>query len=161
MTHIIQTFDAWWTVHPHLVDLALFFVALFASVFPDRSRRWLLTPAFHFTLGALRFMQRDAKNQLEIVRRINGDTFKLVAYIVYYSLHSIFWCFGTSFIFWAGINLLSLWQAGHPAPLPFGFLFLGALLGRAIKLYSLVGGLFNAEVYTAWLEKVVSDKLPG
>ena len=161
MAHITEMIDAWWTAHPHLVDLALFFAALFASLFPTRARRWLLTPLFYGGLRVLRFMQRDAEQQLKIVRRINGDAFKLVAYIAFYALHAIFWCLGSSFALWVGINLLSFWLTGRSTPLPFSALFFGGLLGRAIRLYFMVGGLFNAEEYTAFLEKVVSDKLPG
>lgn len=84
-----------------------------------------------------------------------------MAYIAYYTLHSIFWCLGVAFVFYAATNLISFWQVGHSSNVSFGFLFLGGLLGRSIKLYFLVGGLYEPEKYTAWLEKVVSDKLPG
>jgi hypothetical protein len=161
MTNLIQAIDRWWSVHPHLVELLLTFVALFAGIFPERSRRVVLAPVSHSLLGVLRFIQGDAKNQLEIVRRLNGDSFRLVAYIAFYSLHAIFWSFWVAVICWFGANLVEFLLVGHGASVPFSSLFVPALFGRAIKLYYLVGGLFHVEEYTASLEKIVSDKLPS
>ncbi len=79
----MKAIDAWWTLHPHLVELVFFCVACFLALFPGVSRKGVLAPFFYSALGALRFMQRDAQSQLKIIRLIDGSTFKLVAYIAY------------------------------------------------------------------------------
>src|ERR1700722_17211207 len=62
MTSIFRSIDAWWAIHPHLVELILFCLAVFVSIFPERSRQWFAVPARYSARGFLRFMQRDAKN---------------------------------------------------------------------------------------------------
>lgn len=145
MTFFFKTIDAWWITHPHVMDLILFCTALFASVFPDRSRRWLIAPMQYSVLGVLRLFQRDAKRQLEILRLVDGSSFKLVAYIGYYCIHSLFWSLGTSAAFYVCVNAFSYWQTGHPSILPFNVLFLGTLLGKATKLYIFLGNLLHPE----------------
>jgi hypothetical protein len=56
---------------------------------------------------------------------------------------------------------LALWRLGHATTYSFWATFFVALIGRAIKLYFLVGGLIRPEEYRKMLEKMVSDKLPG
>jgi hypothetical protein len=60
---MLRAINDWWNVHPHLVELVLFCAAVFVSIFPERSRRWVLTPLSYSALGMLHFMRRDAKKK--------------------------------------------------------------------------------------------------
>jgi hypothetical protein len=145
MTYILNTIDAWWGIHPQLMELLFFCIALLTSVFPDGSRRLLVAPMRFSVHGALRLFQRKARRELEVIRRLEGSAFKLVAYIGYYCLHSMFWSLVTSGAIYFGLNAFSYWQTGHQSVLPFNVLFLGTLIGKAIKLYFFLGDLLRPE----------------
>jgi hypothetical protein len=154
----MSAIDAWWAAHPHLVELALFCLSVFVAIFPERSRKWVLTPFAYSAMGMLRIMQRDAANQLKVVHLIDGSAFKLVAYIGFYCINSALWCGWTSAIFWICINLISYWQTGHMSFIPFSLLLFGGFTGRAMRLYYMLGGLLHLEEYVKRLENMAAGK---
>jgi len=161
MSPILRALNDWWSLHPHLVDLILFCVAVLVSIFPERSRRVVLAPLSYTVLGMLRFMQRDAKNHLKIMRLIDGSAFKLTAYIAFYCVNSVFYSLATSTIFFVCLNLLSYWQTRHLGTYGFNVfcaLFFGGLLGRAARLYLFLGFLLHPEDITKDLEKMAAGE---
>src|ERR1700722_8094113 len=160
MTSIFRSIDALWAIHPHLVELILFCLAVFVSIFPERSRRFVVRPVQYSALGMIRFMQRDAKNQLEIMRIVEDSAFKLVAYIGYYCIHAFLWALGTSLVFVVCLNLVAGdWRmGGHSSVVPFNVLFFGSLLGRTTRLYFFFGGLLNSEMTVKQLEKIAAGE---
>lgn len=165
MTSILKAVDSWWAVHPHLVDLILCGVAIFASIFPERSRRWVLTPVYYPGYRIFLFMQRDAKKQLEIMRYIGDSAFNLLAYLCYYCIHAILWTLGMSIVIYIGVALLFYWGTRHVSVVPFYVLVVSGLIGRAIRLYVFLGFLMRHEKGIADLEKMAAgqslDSLPG
>jgi hypothetical protein len=160
MIPLIGSVDAWWTRHPHIAELILFFVALFASIFPERSRRWLMTPFYYSVLGVFRLTQRKAKNDLEIMRLIGDSTFNLVAYVGFYCISAIFTALRDAVIFAILGALVSYWVVGHPAlsgPF-FAAMVIGGLAGRATRLKWLFGYLLNREKSMARLEKMAAGE---
>jgi len=145
-------------IHPHIVELILFCLAVIASLFPQHSRRLVILPVAQTAHGALWWMRRDAKRQLETMDRVGDSAFNLVIYIAYYCTHEFLWVVWTSSAFFICINGLSYWKTGHISALPYSVLLYGGLIGRVVKLNSWLGSMLTREKTRKMLQKIVADE---
>jgi hypothetical protein len=161
MIPIISPVDAWWTRHPHMMELILLLIALLASLFPERSRRWLAAPLYYSALGAFRLTQRKAKRDLQIMRLIGDSTFNLVAYIGFYCIsaaESILW---STVVFAILASLVSYWAVGHVMGVSVIIpLLVGGIIGRATRLKWLLGDLLDRDKSIARIEKIAAGDRP-
>jgi hypothetical protein len=158
MSQVLKFFDDWWSLHPHLVEILLFCAAVAASLFPGFFRWSLISPLRHAGRGTLRLAENTARDYLDIVHRLNGDPFKLVAYIVRYSINALFMSLGYSGAFGIVYSLYSRWRGGNPSFIWFFVVLGGILLGRLNRLYVFVGVLLIPNNgYIKFLEGLIRE----
>lgn len=152
---MLKVIDSWWTLHPHLVEIIFFSAALLVTLFPKPAQRLARAPLYYAATRAFRFMQRGAESQLKIMHLVNGDAYKLVAYISFYCINAVLVSLGETLVFAIILAFLSIWHKGQIDFRLLPMVFMGGMVGRAIKLYFL-NGLLTPETTIERLEKMAA-----
>jgi hypothetical protein len=160
MSSLLHSMHDWWITHPGWTNFIYFVIALLVSLYTDTAR-WILRLPVHFpALRIARFMEKDLDNQIVVLRYMHTDTFHLVHYLAFYSLHSLF-----MILRWAIIGSILnavLFYHGHFAQIgvtSFVVMMFGGLVARMMRLQLTLGYLFDYDKSIADLE-ALRNKYP-
>lgn len=143
----------WWTAHPSGQAFIYFLIALFVAVNTDSAKKLLLFPLTYPAKKIIRRSQRDLEITLRILNRIHDNSYYLCLYVAFESVDGIVWSASLAVILTLVTAILAVMVHGHSMlPIPSVYsLFVGGLVGKAVRIRQTLRYLYNYEASVAML----------
>ena len=91
MTSLFHSVAAWWTSHPGWNAFIYFVIAIYAGCYNERAKRFLTLPIAIPARGLWWLARRDMTTQLQVIRSVRDNPYKLILYISYYCADAVIW----------------------------------------------------------------------